>query len=52
MASLHALRGAPEPAREHLDVSLTQLPAFTKWRVVRDPDFEAVKDHPLFRELF
>jgi serine/threonine protein kinase/Tfp pilus assembly protein PilF len=52
MASLHALRGAAELAREHLDVPLTQLPAFTKWRVVRDPDFEAVKDHALFRELF
>jgi non-specific serine/threonine protein kinase len=52
MASLYALRGEAEPAREHLDVPLTKLSAFTKWRVVRDPDFDPVKDHPLFNDLF
>jgi non-specific serine/threonine protein kinase len=52
MASLFALRGDAVRAREHLDVPLSQLPAFTKWRVVRDPDFEPVKDDRVFKELF
>ena len=52
MASLYGLRGEAEAARDHLEVPLTHLPAFTKWRVVRDPDFEAVKDHALFTDLF
>ena len=52
IASLHALRGEAEPAREHLESPLTQLTAFTKWRVVRDPDFDPVKDHPLFKDLY
>jgi tetratricopeptide (TPR) repeat protein len=52
MAALYALRGEAEPAREHLDVPLSMLSAFTKWRVVRDPDFEPVKDHPLFKDLY
>jgi serine/threonine protein kinase/cytochrome c-type biogenesis protein CcmH/NrfG len=52
MASLYALRGDATPAREHLDVPLTQLAAFTRWRVARDPDFEPVKDHPLFKDLY
>jgi non-specific serine/threonine protein kinase len=52
MASLYALRGDAASAREHLQVPLTHLTAFTKWRVVRDPDFDPVKDDPLFSELF
>lgn len=51
MASLHALRGEPGLAREHLDVPLTRLTAFTKWRVARDPDFDGVRHHPLFNDL-
>jgi serine/threonine protein kinase/tetratricopeptide (TPR) repeat protein len=52
MASLYALRGEAKEAREHVDVPLAMLTAFTKWRVVRDPDFEPVKDHALFKDLF
>lgn len=52
MAALHALRGDAAGARAHLDVPLKELSAFTRWRVVRDPDFEPVKDDPSFRELF
>jgi hypothetical protein len=52
MASLFALRGEAEPARQHLDMPLSQLSAFTKWRVARDPDFDSVKEHPLFKELY
>jgi TolB-like protein/tRNA A-37 threonylcarbamoyl transferase component Bud32/Flp pilus assembly protein TadD len=52
MASLYALRGDAATAREHLELPLNKLAAFTRWRVVRDPDFEPVKDHALFRELY
>ena len=52
MASLYALRGEAEAAREHLNVPLSQLTAFTRWRVVRDPDFNPVKHHPLFSDLY
>jgi tetratricopeptide (TPR) repeat protein len=52
MAALYALRGEAEPAREHLDMPLLQLSAFTKWRVPRDPDFDPVKEHPLFKDLY
>jgi serine/threonine protein kinase/Flp pilus assembly protein TadD len=52
LATLHALRGEAEAARAHLELPLRDVKAFTKWRVPRDPDFEPVKDHPLFQELF
>jgi tetratricopeptide (TPR) repeat protein len=52
VASLYAMRGEAAAAREHLDVPLRQLTAFTRWRVVRDPDFDAVKDSQLFEDLY
>jgi non-specific serine/threonine protein kinase len=52
LATLHALRGEAETARAHLELPLKELNAFTKWRVPRDPDFDPVKDHPLFRDLY
>ena len=52
LATLHALRGEAEASRADLERPLEELNAFTKWRVPRDPDFEPVKDHLLFRDLF
>ena len=52
LATLHALRGEAETARAHLELPLKELAAFTRWRVPRDPDFDPVKDHPLFRDLY
>jgi serine/threonine protein kinase/Tfp pilus assembly protein PilF len=52
LATLHALRGEAEKAREHLDLPLKEVGAFTRWRVARDPDFEPVRSHPLFADLF
>jgi tetratricopeptide (TPR) repeat protein len=52
LATLHALRGEAEAARAHLELPLKELNAFTRWRVPRDPDFAAVKDHPLFKDLY
>jgi tetratricopeptide (TPR) repeat protein len=52
LATLHALRGEAEAARGHLELPLKELNAFTKWRVPRDPDFDPVKEHPLFKDLF
>lgn len=51
LATLHALRGEAEASRRHLEVPLRELNAFTKWRVPRDPDFEPVKNHPLFEDV-
>jgi serine/threonine protein kinase/Tfp pilus assembly protein PilF len=51
LATLHALRGEAEPARAHLELPLKEVAAFTRWRLARDTDFDAVKDHPLFRDL-
>jgi serine/threonine protein kinase/tetratricopeptide (TPR) repeat protein len=51
VATLFALRGDAEHAREHLERPLKELPAFTRWRLPRDPDFDFVKDHPLFQDL-
>jgi serine/threonine protein kinase/Flp pilus assembly protein TadD len=52
VAALYALRGDAVHARQHLELPLTKLAAFTKWRVVRDPDFDPVKDHHLLKDLF
>jgi tetratricopeptide (TPR) repeat protein len=52
LATLYALRGDADTARAHLELPLKELAAFTRWRVPRDPDFEPVKQHPLFEELF
>ena len=43
MAVLYGLRGDGETARRHLDYVLEELPAFTRWRVPRDPDFDPVR---------
>jgi tetratricopeptide (TPR) repeat protein len=43
MAVLHGLRGEAEAAQHHLDSPLKALPAFTRWRVPRDPDFDPVR---------
>lgn len=51
IASLHALWNDAEQARRHLDLPLEKLPVFTRWRVPRDPDFDAVRATPLFAEL-
>jgi tetratricopeptide (TPR) repeat protein len=44
IASLYALRGDAENTRAHLRRPLAELGAFTRWRVPRDPDFDAVRD--------
>ena len=31
-------------AREHLERPLEELPAFTRWRLPRDPDFDPVRE--------
>ena len=51
IATLFALRGDAEKAREHLELPLKELGAFTRWRLPRDPDFDPVKGHPLFSTL-
>jgi serine/threonine protein kinase/tetratricopeptide (TPR) repeat protein len=51
LATLHALRGEAEAAREHLELPLQQVTAFTRWRLQRDPDFDPVRAHPLFTDL-
>ncbi|HUE89319.1 MAG TPA: protein kinase [Vicinamibacterales bacterium] len=52
LATLHALRGEAEASRSHLELPLEDLRAFTTWRVPRDPDFDPVKDHALFKDLY
>lgn len=51
MAALHALWGDADTARRHLDLPLERLPVFTRWRIPKDPDFDAVRDTALFAEL-
>jgi hypothetical protein len=43
MAALYAGRGDVERAREHLALPLRRLPAFTRWRLERDRDFDPVR---------
>jgi serine/threonine protein kinase/Tfp pilus assembly protein PilF len=43
MAALYAGRGDVERTREHLALPLKRLPAFTKWRLERDRDFDPVR---------
>lgn len=43
LAALHALRGEGDAARRHLERPLGELPAFTRWRLPRDPDFDPVR---------
>lgn len=51
LASLHALRGEADTVLDHLQSPLRELTAFTHWRLPRDPDFDPVRDHPLFKDL-
>jgi tetratricopeptide (TPR) repeat protein len=51
LAALHALRGEAETAREHLELPLQRVEAFTRWRLPRDPDFAPVQGHPRFEGL-
>jgi non-specific serine/threonine protein kinase len=51
LATLYGLRGDAVNARAHLELPLKELHAFTRWRVPRDPDFDPVKDHALFKDL-
>jgi serine/threonine protein kinase/Tfp pilus assembly protein PilF len=44
MAALYAGRGDVERTREHLALPLRRLPAFTKWRLQRDREFDPVRD--------
>ena len=43
IAVLYGLRGDAEAAQRHLDQVVKAVPAFTKWRVPRDPDFDPVR---------
>jgi serine/threonine protein kinase/tetratricopeptide (TPR) repeat protein len=43
MAALHAVRGDAAMARHHLEKPLAELGPFTRWRLPRDPDFDAVR---------
>jgi tetratricopeptide (TPR) repeat protein len=51
IATLHALRGEAEPAVRSLRETLGKLPALTAPRVRTDPDFDAIREHPLFIEV-
>jgi serine/threonine protein kinase/Flp pilus assembly protein TadD len=51
MATLHALRGEAGIARQHLELPLRELAAFTRWRLPKDPDFDPVRRHSLFADL-
>ncbi len=51
MAALVALWGDAERSRRHLDLPLEKLGVFTRWRLPRDPDFDLVRDTPLFAGL-
>ena len=43
IAALYALRGDAAAARQHLERPLKDVPAFTRWRLPRDPDFDGVR---------
>jgi len=43
MATLHAMRGDAETAMKHLERPLAEMGPYTRWRVQRDPDFDAVR---------
>jgi tetratricopeptide (TPR) repeat protein len=44
VAAVYAQRGDVEHAQQHLTLPLNRLPAFTRWRLPRDIDFEPVRD--------
>jgi TolB-like protein len=52
MAALHAMRGDAEMANRHLEKPLAEIGPFTRWRLPRDHDFDAVRDQlPAFEEV-
>ncbi|MEW6322797.1 MAG: protein kinase [Acidobacteriota bacterium] len=51
IATLAALRGDAVEAARHLDRPLRELPALTRWRIARDPDFQSVLDRSPLKEL-
>lgn len=51
IATLLGIQGDAEGARQHLAYPLAQLPAFTRWRLARDPDFVGVRDQDGFHDL-
>src|SRR4029079_14232131 len=44
IAALYGMRGDAASARTNLERPLKELPAFTRWRLPRDPDFDAVRE--------
>lgn len=44
LAALHALRGDLAMTEKHLEKPLAELGPFTRWRLPRDPDFDAVRE--------
>ncbi len=51
LATVFALRGDAAAARRHLDRPLAEVPAFTRWRLPRDPDFATVLTHAAFADV-
>ena len=52
MAALYARRGDSETANRHLERPLAEIGPFTRWRLPRDHDFDAVRDRlPAFEEV-
>jgi serine/threonine protein kinase/Flp pilus assembly protein TadD len=48
VAAVYARRGDVENTLKHLALPLERLPAFTVWRLSRDPDFDRVRNEPAF----
>jgi thioredoxin-like negative regulator of GroEL len=44
VAAVYAQRGDVDHTAHHLALPLQRLPAFTRWRVPRDIDFDPVRD--------
>ncbi len=51
MAALYAGCGDVERTREHLALPLERLPAFTRWRLARDRDFDPVRSELALNNL-
>ncbi len=52
MAALYAMRGDSETTNRHLERPLAEIGPFTRWRLPRDHDFDAVRDRlPAFEEV-